>query len=91
MTCTELRNKVPEHTIGGLDKWVSDGCPPGGFLYAVLTHELFEAFARADEVNRAALFDIVSYIYNVLPLKCHGSEVHVAKWRAEKELERKEL
>ncbi len=87
MEASELRNKVPEHTIGGLDRWVNSGIPTGDFLHAVLTHELFEAFGRADEINRAAMFDIVSYIYCELPISCHGNPKKVAEWQTHNGLE----
>jgi hypothetical protein len=60
--------------------YVQQGVPPGGFLEAVLAHDLFEAFGRADENNIAAMFGIVSYIYNDVPSTCHGSYDRVRSW-----------
>jgi len=65
-----------------LDRYVSDGVPTGGFLYAVLTNNLMDAFGRADEENRYDLFDICSYVYNKMPGSCWGSKEIVDEWIA---------
>ena len=63
-----------------LDRYVKDKCPTGRFLRAVLSNNLFEALGTADENNREALFDIVSYIYNELPGSCWGTPEKVKQW-----------
>jgi len=63
-----------------LRRYVDDRCPTGDFLYAVLSNDLFEAMGRADENNRAALFDICKYIWNELPSICWGSPEKVRAW-----------
>ncbi len=74
------RDKVPEHTIGGLDRYVEQRIAPGSFLQAVLENNLSEAMGRADHINRPALYDIVCYIYNDLPSTCWGSPEKVQAW-----------
>lgn len=71
---------IPEITRESIDAWVHDARPTGGFLRAVLSNDLREAFARADLDNRAAMFDIVSYLYNECPGLCWGSYERVAEW-----------
>ena len=71
---------IPISTLNSLAAYARDKCPTGGFLYAVLTNDLFEAIGRADDFNRAALFDICNYIYNELPLSCWGSKDKVKQW-----------
>jgi hypothetical protein len=71
---------IPRHTKDALDRYVQHGIPTGGFLYAVLTNNLKESFWRADAENLAAIFDIVSYIYNEIPGACQGSPEKVATW-----------
>lgn len=78
-----LRNekmRMPDDTKASLDRYVKEKIPTGGFLYAVLTNDLFEAVGRADIQNRHALFEICRYIYNELPLGCWGSVEKVSNW-----------
>ena len=72
--------KMPDYTKDRIDAYVSDGVPPGGFLQAVLANDLREAFGRADENNRGAMFDIVSYCWNKIPGECWGSPEKVKAW-----------
>jgi len=71
---------IPKITMDTLDLYVTRGIPTGGFLYAVLTNNLFDAVTRADPMNRAALKDICVYVYNDLPQDCWGSPEIVAAW-----------
>lgn len=72
--------KVPEHIHDALVSWVEERNPPGGFLQAVLCNDLKEAFVRADETNRNALFEIVTWLYNEAPSSCWGSPECVHGW-----------
>lgn len=71
---------LPASVKDGLDRYVNDGIPTGDFLRAVLTNDLFGAMGRADEENRANLFDICSYVWDYLPIPCWGSADKVNKW-----------
>ena len=71
---------INPYTKDSIDRYVNDKIPPGGFLCAVLSNDLFEAFARADSINRATMFDIVDYIYNNTPNICWGSPEIVKEW-----------
>jgi len=73
---------VPEHTIGGLARYVCYGTPTGGFLQAVLENKLLQAYQRADDMNFEAMFEIVGAIYNEVPNGCHGSPEKVEAWIA---------
>lgn len=75
-----IRDRVPQHTLEALDMYVKERIPTGDFLYAVLTNNLMEAFGRADELNREALYDICVYVYNEIPGICHGSPEKVESW-----------
>ena len=59
---------IPERTMEGFRKYLFEGVPTGDFLKAVLDNNLFEAFGRADEGNRGALWLIVKLVYNEFPL-----------------------
>lgn len=74
------KHGVPEHTRTGFAWWIVDGLQPGGFLTAVLENNLSQAFARADSINRAAMFQIVSFLYNEAPGPCWGSPEKVREW-----------
>lgn len=71
---------LPDHLREGLDRYAHERIPTGGFLYAVLCNDLFEAVCRADAESLAALPAVCGYVYNELPSKCWGSEVRVAAW-----------
>lgn len=71
---------VPEGLVDGLCLYMVLGVIPGGFLTAVLSNNLMEAFARADLTSRAAMFNIVSFIYNECPAGAWGSKEHVLEW-----------
>ena len=73
-------NFVPADTKASIDAYVKDRAPIGGFLYAVLSDDLFEACGRADENNAKCLFGIVRYIWNNAPPECHGSQAKVRAW-----------
>ena len=71
---------VPEHLREGLLAYVLEGRPTGGFLYAVLTNDLFEAVGRADEKSLAGLFAIIGWLYNEAPADCYGDVDKVKAW-----------
>ena len=71
---------IPEIVKDSIDRYVSDKIPTGGFIKAVLSNNLFEAFSRADNNNTKHMSDIVGYIYNEIPSECWGSPEIVEKW-----------
>lgn len=71
---------LPEHMHGSIQRYLLNGIPPGSFLTAVLENDLMEAFGRADDDNREALFEWVRFIYNYAPTGCHGSSEKVSAW-----------
>lgn len=78
---------IPQSIIEGLDRYAKHYIPTGGFLRAVLEHDLFEAVGRADLGNQMALAEIVIYIYNELPVGCHGSKEKVDAWLARRTMD----
>lgn len=77
------KSGVPEHLHGGLCRYLDHRIQPGSFLVAVLSNDLKEAMARADEKSRAGLFALVSFLYNDAPANCWGSPDAVQAWLAE--------
>jgi hypothetical protein len=71
---------LPEHMQDGTRLYVEHGLAPGSFLTAVICNDLREAMSRADDINRARLFDIVSWFYNEAPAPCWGSPEKFAAW-----------
>ena len=61
-------------------RYVEKRWRPGGFLTAVLSNDLKEAFGRADEKSRAGLFAIVKWLYNEAPSTCWGNSDRVEAW-----------
>ena len=75
-----LYTAVPEHIRPGIVRYVDKGIPTGGFLEAVLKNDLFTACVKADDVNRYALWNIVDFMLNVVPIVCRGSRNDYATW-----------
>lgn len=74
-------NRIRPDVLESLEAYVETGRPTGGFLAAVLENNLSEAFGRADEDNIAAMFHIVSYVYNEMPSASWGSMEKHLEWR----------
>ena len=71
-----LVRHVPEHMREAIVNWIDGKTPPkmlGHFLYALLCHDLWEAFARADEANANSMRGWVLFLHNYAPSTCHGS------------------
>ena len=71
---------MKQDTKGSLDLYVEKGIPTGGFLRAVLANDLMEAVGRADWQNQKDLHEICDYVYNCMPIPCHGSYENVDNW-----------
>ncbi len=79
---------IPAHMHDALRDWIVYGHMPGRFLTAVLENDLMEAAGRADLINRAALADYATFLYNYAPQACHGSPEKVKSWERSCEEER---
>ena len=71
---------LPPSLRGGMELYIEQGVPPGHFLTAVVENDLRGACARADDVNRHLLWEIVDWIYNEAPSPCWGSPAKVSAW-----------
>ncbi|KKN74368.1 hypothetical protein LCGC14_0391690 [marine sediment metagenome] len=72
---------IPAHMHEGITAYVETGRPMGHFLTAVLSNDLREAAARADDENTLALAGWVKFLYNYVPSECWGSLEAMARWR----------
>jgi hypothetical protein len=82
------RYGVPSHTHDAYVNYILHGYRPGHFLLAVLMNDLKEACGRADEENRAALYQHVQFLYNFAPGPCWGSVEAVTDWIGKASIER---
>lgn len=73
---------IPAHMHEGMLAYILEGRPPGGFLYAVLTNDLYEATRKADMMNRNCLAHYVDFIVDHAPMECWGSSEKIEQWRA---------
>ena len=71
---------IPVHMHGAMERYIQNGILPGSFLEAVLSNNLRDAVARADDINRDALPDYVRFLYNHAPSFCWGSPEAVEEW-----------
>jgi len=71
---------IKPSTLEGIQSYVHQHCPPGGFLRAVLENNLQEAVIRADKENLMGLREIVQYVYWEVPHLCWGSPAKVKAW-----------
>lgn len=80
-----------EEIRASLDRYINHKIPTGGFLRAILENNLKEACARADNINRHRLFEIVSYCYNDIPSGSWGSPEKVEAWLAQPKTNKSEI
>jgi len=71
---------IPEHMVDGLVRYIVQGVPPGSFLTAVLSGDLFEALRRADDINQSALVGYARFLTNYAPIGSYGSPGSVTEW-----------
>ncbi|HEX5016560.1 MAG TPA: hypothetical protein VFX15_03120 [Actinomycetes bacterium] len=75
---------LPEHMREPLRDYVERGEAVGGFLTAVLSNNLVDAFGYADQTNKAAMESYAQWLYNECPRKAWGSIEKVIAWREAK-------
>lgn len=73
---------IPDHMMGGLERYINHGVEPGDFLTAVIENDLAEAVGRADAENMHNLPAYVGYLYNEAPSQCWGSPEKMKAWIA---------
>ena len=72
--------KLPFHMQAGVERYLLHGISGGSFLNAVLENDLVGAFARADDMNSAAMHNWVEWLYNSCPSNAWGSPEIVRDW-----------
>ncbi len=71
---------MPASLRPGTKLYVEKGILPGSFLRAVISNNLKESFAQADEINQMRMFEIVKWWYQEAPSPCWGSEEKMNTW-----------
>jgi len=72
--------EIPNHVLGGLERYINDHIRPGDFLMAVLCNDFVHAVAKADTHSIQNLKAYMGYLYNVAPSVCWGSHENVRDW-----------
>jgi len=73
-------SNLPTHMQDGARRYIEDGIPGGSFFDALVSNDLMRAFGKADDVNRAAMWDWCLFLYNEAPSRCFGSPEIVSAW-----------
>jgi len=73
-------SQIRQNIVEGINRHVLLHEPKGNFITAVLTNNLSEAFACADNENCKTMFQIASYCHNQIPGVCWGSPEKVKRW-----------
>ena len=71
---------MPASMRPGTQLYIEKGILPGSFLRAVISNDLKESFAQADEINQRRMFEIVKWWYLEAPSPCWGSEEKMLAW-----------
>jgi hypothetical protein len=72
--------RIPPMIAGGLARYVLANIETGSALRAILSGDLFEAFARMDSATEQSLGHIVRVISNYTPSVCYGDAGKVRRW-----------
>lgn len=73
-------SNIPVHMVSGIKNYIEAGHPVGGFLYAVITNDLTEAFARADDINVLYMREWVMFLYNQMPFGSWRTKENYETW-----------
>jgi hypothetical protein len=76
----KLDHLIPQRMHHDVVEWIFYGTTDDDFLRAVVSHELFETFKRADDGNSLIIDQYVKFFYNYSPIHCHGVNAR-STWR----------
>ncbi len=76
---------VPAHLRQGLLAYLTERCPTGSFLRAVLENNLREAVWRGDPLSCAGLDRLVRFLTDHAPARSWGSPKAVRVWLSDRE------
>lgn len=73
---------IPEQYRSDLIRYIEDGIVPSppGFLFAVLTNNLFRTHLIASQINTGPIDDYITFFTEHAPPNCFGSRAKVEAW-----------
>lgn len=75
---------LPTHMQDAVSAWIENGFPHpnamGSFFLALITGDLFEAFAHADAANASAMQQWARFWFHYSPCTCYGNPQKVIAW-----------
>ncbi|MEF8794030.1 hypothetical protein [Thiohalorhabdus sp.] len=71
---------IDEPEALSLHHYITRGDPLGGFLSAVMSNQLVEAYSKADNHNRQHMEAYAFFLFNDAPMDCWGSPEAVQEW-----------
>jgi|SRR6185436_6091309 len=75
-----IESDVPVSLHAGLIEYFAARRPTGSFLRSVLENDLSQACARADDINRWHLVEVVTFLHGSCPGTAWGSPEKVTAW-----------
>ena len=75
---------IPLRMMDSIERYVQHGVKPGRFLSAVISNNLKDAVAYADDENMKNIPAYVNYFYNKAPGNCWGSPEKMKSWSDKK-------
>lgn len=75
-------SKAPNNSGDAFQRFIEEGIPTGHFLEALLSNDLAQACARADDMNQYLIFQYVRFMWNELPSSAWGSPENYKNWIA---------
>lgn len=78
-----LSSGIPEHCCDSLAGYITgEYRHVGSFLTALLSNDLKETHARADDINQPAIRNYIRFLYSYAPSGCWGSPERFQDWLA---------
>lgn len=72
--------RIRADMVAALERYVEHGVPLGHFLQSIVGNDFKEACARGDTDNLNNLPAFAVYLYNEMPIGCHGSYEKYHEW-----------
>lgn len=67
--------------------YICHGRVSGGFMFALMSGNLYKAIQKADSTNKLQLVQLAEWIYSHAPTGCYGSSDRVNAWAESNGLE----
>lgn len=78
---------LPEFCREIVRLYVEEGCDPGQGWMMILKNQL-NAIIYCDAQHVAAMQDLVKWVHNYAPPRCHGSAERIQQWMIDRRRER---